>query len=296
MKRFKHLLVVIPESTPPDALLSWAASLGGASEAEVIDVLRCSSPPLESFPELADGSHSADGDPVTDMIATKLAGLPHQVFNESGNVLRETLSRLSGGSYDLVLTSLHDEESRTLSERLARKSPTGVLALPADAVAPPAVVVAGIDFSDISPLCLEWAEAFATLDSDQPIRKEAVHTIDLVVPSRATLAMPEEKIQERLRSGAHKQMEQLLADHVKNPAEWHPMIIEGRLPGVELSRRTERHPKTLLIVGSHGRNAFSVALLGSRACEAIRHSNGPVLVAKRKNENLRFLRDLLGMD
>ena len=74
------------------------------------------------------------------------------------------------------------------------------------------------------------------------------------------------------------------------------MIIEGRLPGVELSRRTERHPKSLLILGSHGRNAFSVALLGSRACEAIRHSNSAVLVVKRKNENLRFLRYLLGLD
>ncbi|MFK7912248.1 MAG: universal stress protein [Akkermansiaceae bacterium] len=297
MKRFKHLLVVLPEGTPETTLLKWAAVMGRASEASSIDLLCCEEALLEEFPATLEDSSPSYADHVESSAKEILGNLNYTIIHRQGGALRETLGCLSSGVYDILLTSLHDGSSRGLAERLARKSPTGVLAIPPDAVTPPTTVATAIDFSDMSSLCIQWAEAFATLNIDvagEPARKEALHATDITVPTRATLTMSESDLQAWVREGTDRQMSELLSEHALDKDSWHSEIIESQLPGVDLTTRVKRDPGTLLILGCHGRNAFSIALLGSQACEAIRSSKSPILVAKRKNDNLRFLRDLIG--
>lgn len=76
---------------------------------------------------------------------------------------------------------------------------------------------------------------------------------------------------------------------------WLDCLIEGQLPGSELAGRLEREAD-LLVIGCHGRNALSIELLGSNAAEVVRHAAKPVLVVKRKNQNLGFLRELIGWE
>jgi len=296
MKRFKKLLVILPAGTPQQALLAWARSLANASTAEAIDLMRCKEDELNVYPGIEIAAEDSTSDDFEVLPGEVLDGLPYRILERKGDPLKEALTLLSDGHYDLVITSSHDSEARILAERLARKSPIGVLALPAKSIAPPSAIVASIDFSDLSPLCIEWAEAFAALESDEPIRKEVLHTMDMVIPARATLTVSEDVIRDHIRAGAEMQMKNLLDDHAKTKDNWFPMLVESRVPSQALIRRTAQDSNTLIILGCHGRNAFSNAILGSQACDAIRRSTGPVLVAKRKNENLKFLRDLLGIN
>jgi len=297
MKRFKRILLVVPELTPETSIYSWTAAIGKAAEPEGIDLLHCLEEPMREYPAVE--SNTAVATEAATELATRakqaLPGLPLRVHHDEGDPLRQTLARLAHGIYDLVIVSIHDHASRSLVERLARKSPVSVLALPPDADPPPTRISVGIDFSDLSPDCLDWAEAFASLADVGEADLEAVHAIDLVPRARATMALDPASLRNQIRQSATLQLKALTEQHSRRKNQWRMEVVESQWPGAELTRRANEDGRDLIVVGSHGRNALSIALLGSHACDVIRDSERPVFVVRRKNENLRFLRELLGM-
>ncbi|MEM8953828.1 MAG: universal stress protein [Verrucomicrobiota bacterium] len=295
MKRFKNLLLVLPEGTPSEAILSWASVLGRAAEAESIDLLTGAEEGTEFYPIKEPVSNSKGSKRLEMQAAEILAGLPLVILERRGSTLRNTLELLSSGTYDLVLTSTHDEKARSLAERLARKSPAGVLAIPREVTAPPSRIIVAIDFSDLSSLCIDWAEAFGSLQEASEIKKTVVHAMDgLTRPSEGS-GIAREELESRWRRGAKQGLEELLKSHAHVKDDWNASVIESQLPGADIVAAPESNKETLHIFGSHGRNALSIGLLGSQACESLRHAQGSVLVAKRKNDNLGFVRQLLGL-
>ncbi|MEM1085708.1 MAG: universal stress protein [Verrucomicrobiota bacterium] len=296
MKRFKKILAVLSDEVPTTAAFEWLSCLATQAEAEGVDLLPASRSALVEYPSVGDEGTGEDG-PLAEIrqaAESALVGHPVKVLEPAEDGLRATLGHLATGVYDLVVVPVEGAATRSMAERLARKSPVGVLVLPEVAPVPPRRIVASIDFSDLSPLTLDWAEAFGTLHADGA-ELEAVHVLDLTLRTRATMVRDAERLREDIRGAADWQMKSFVEEHARDAGRWSHKLVEGQLPGIDLAARVEREAD-LLVIGCNGRNALSIALLGSNAAEVIRHSARPVLVVKQKNQNLGFLRDLIGWE
>mgnify|MGYP002622109749 CR=1 FL=1 len=297
MKRFKKILAVISDEVSTDAAMDWLACVAAHSQADGVDLLACTRAVLAEYP----GTGGGDGDGGSDRLveigraaAGALEGHPTELIESSDDPLGATLKRLTSGEYDLVVVPVDGPSTRGLAERLARKSPVGVLVLPEAAPVPPRRILAALDFSDLADLTLDWAEAFATLHP-KGARLEAVHVLDLTLRTRATMVRDAGRLRDDIRDAADWQMRAFLKEHARDASKWKHRLVEGQLPGSELASLVEREAD-LLVIGCHGRNALSIALLGSNTAEVVRHSRRPVLVVRRKNQNLGFLRELVGLE
>lgn len=296
MKRFKKILAVLSDEVPPDSAFAWLDCLATHAEADGVDLLPCTRSALAEYPSVSsEGNGSSD--PLAEIGEAAVGALgahPVEMLEAAEDGLRSTLKHLATGDYDLVVVPVDGPATRSIAERLARKSPVGVLVLPEVAPVPPKRILASIDFSDLSPLTLDWAEAFGTLHPEGA-KLEATHVLDLTLRTRATMVRDADRLREDLREAADWQMRSFLEEHSRDAEKWEYQLIEGQLPGSELAGRLERKAD-LLVIGCHGRNALSIALLGSNAAEVVRHSARPVLVVKQKNQNLGFLRELIGWE
>jgi nucleotide-binding universal stress UspA family protein len=294
MKRFKKILAVLSDEAPTDAAFGWLSCLATHAQADGVDVLACSRPVLAEYPA---AGGEAGGDAlhralVEGAACEALAGHAVEVGESEGDPLAATLKRLATGVYDLVVVPVNGGATRGFAERLARKSPVGMLLLPEVAPVPPRRILASLDFSGLSELTIGWAEAFATLHPDGA-ELTAVHVLDLTLRTRATMIRDAGKLRDDIREAADWQMRSFLKDHARDASKWKHRLIEGQLPGHDLVSLAEREAD-LLVIGCQGRNALSIALLGSNAAEVVRRTDRPVLVVRRKNENLGFLRELIG--
>ena len=297
MKRFQHILALLPEDSPSDDVITWAEAVAQTAEARKVTVMRCVEPELPEYPQPSTPPPTIEDQSVE--LQTSLAPIFPSVELEvkigEGNLLSASLHELASGDYDLVIAPLLDLESRNTAVRLARKSPVGVLAVPQGCKAPPSSILVGLDYSDLSTLAIEWAEAFSSLSEGNSTRLEAVNTIHLPHSSRATQAMDPKQFVDHLTNIAENQLDKFLADTAKDPKRWDQNVYEANLSGRFLAERVNKIHTGLLVVGSHGRGAFQIALLGSHTADILRESNRPVLVVKQKNQSLGFLRNLLGL-
>ena len=292
MKRFKRILAVFSDEFEPRKGIECLALLAEHAEAEGVDVLEVTGPRLAEYPAGAGAGCEGVSDELRECAETYLGRRCLSLGLAEGGGLRDSLARLAEGIYDLVVVPVGDTVGRSLAERLARKSPVGVLVLPPASVMPAERVIAAIDFSDLSPSVLDWASAFSTLHGDGA-RKVAAHVLDLTIRTRATMIFDVGELKEEMRTGAARQLDEFVAERGEEGAEWEKLIVEGQLAGVELGSLVRREGE-LLVIGGRGRNALSVALLGSHVAEVVRRAERPVLVVKRKNESLGFLRELIG--
>lgn len=296
MKRFRQILVVVPENAPTGTLLAWLRELGVASSPSGVDLLLVADDYAAGYlAEDATGEPEADLQEWTAKLGALLPGVPVEVSRVVGDPLRKILERLARGTYDLVLVPADDRDSRALAERVSRKSPVGVLAVPSGAPPVPTGVLVGIDFSDLSPLCLDWAEAFATLGDTGASRMMAVHLVAAPARTRASMALNPAELLAQIRDSARGELERFVDGNARDASRWEVSVLESQWPSGELCRLAGEDDFDLVVLGSHGRSALSIALLGSQAGEVLRQCDKPVLVVKRKNENLGFVRELLGI-
>ncbi|MDQ8189829.1 universal stress protein [Roseibacillus persicicus] len=296
MKRFQHVLTLLPSHTDGSNAIAWAKMIARAAGARKVDLISCTEnhlpdfPPLEGQDSLLQGEHEKLSQWATGFEeATET-----EVFVETGNPLKLVLAHLAAGTYDLVILPVCDLDSRLFAERLARKSPVGILLVPADC--PPAFtsILTAIDLSDLSELALEWAEAFSSL-AQQETRLEALHVMKLPMDSRATMAISRDHLRREIHQSSLSQLTRLVRKTVNNAKSWKLTITENPLASMEIVRTATEVEADLVIIGSHGRGALSVTLLGGQTAEVIRNCDRPVLVVKKKNETLGILRQLIGL-
>ncbi|MCU0796779.1 MAG: universal stress protein [Akkermansiaceae bacterium] len=296
MKRFKNILVVVADDVPSDSVFQWISCLSRHAEAEAVDFAVFTASPEEMAVE-SEQAAAMRREFMTELgqaCAGFLEDTRLNLLERTGETLPGVLEMLLPGTYDLVVVPVSGRRSRQLTERLARKSPVGVLMVPETAVVPPRRVVAALDFSELTGLVVDWAEAFATLHPDGA-EKEAVHVVDPTIPGRATLVREESKLLRDIRDTARWQLTEALSQHAREGSSWKSLLLEGQLPGTALADHAAAEAD-LLVAGCHGRNALALALMGSNTADLLRESEKPVLVVKQKNRNLGFLRQLLGKE
>ena len=295
MKRFRNILVIAPENASVDTLEKWVARLGDVSSPQGVELMLVASRFYLQYPPQEDYEPQVDAEMWRERIGSALTDIPLTVELHSGDPLRRILERLAEGKFDLVVTPINDSDTRILAERLTRKSPVGVLAVTDESTPAVSNVLVGVDFSDLSKLCIDWAEAFSTIGGGDDSRLEMMHLVDLPPRTRATMALTAESLAEQVQETARGALGDLASSHTRNPSRWEQNLVASQWPGEALCSRAHKGDFDLLVVGSHGRSALTIALLGSHASEVIRHCERPVLVVKNKNENLQFVRGLLGL-
>ncbi len=296
MKRFKRILALCPDDDTRENLLKWCKTISERAEPDLIEILRF---PEESF--LAEYPGNID---EKEFISQELALLEEQArvplacepvrcMIKTGPPLQTILNLLSGGIYDLVIIPTSDRESKSFAERIARKSPSGVLIVPQGRKPHFQKVLASIDFSELSDLTLDWAIAFSGLSKKDP-NLRAIHATKVPTTNRATLILQPDLLKTAINQTAEKSLKDLL--YQKNPnLTWKTSIVSNPIASSAILQEAAKQDTDLIVMGSHGRNLISVALLGGETTEIVRHSKHPVLVVKRKNESLGFLRNLLGL-
>ncbi|MEM6910289.1 MAG: universal stress protein [Verrucomicrobiota bacterium] len=296
MKRFQRLLVIHDPLVDNRSLWQWCRQLNAVSQPERIDVLAPVDWPLPEYSgadEQEVSPPSADQE-LSEAIASEAEGLPIELHFSRGEGLREALQLLRGGEFDLVLTTLQDERSRIFAERLTRKSPAGVLAVPNGASFPPLSIAAAVDFSDLSPLTIEWAQAFSTLSPENQGRKTVLHFVR-VPTTRLSASHGTDVLEPGYLESGQRHLTTFMEELPQNDTRWEHTVDSSLFPGGSMASYANNQDCDLLILGSHGSNALSLALLGSNTADVLRRSQKPVLVVKRKNESLAFLLQLLGM-
>ena len=242
----------------------------------------------------AEEAVSTEKQRVEKLVSKELPGVPTNVIVEAGEPLRGLLTLLVEGNYDLVLVPVRDKHGRSFVERLVRKSPAGVLVVPAGCSPDLKRLRVAVDFSELSPLALKWAEAFASI-SETPPALEALHVMQMPQGARATAAIEPGHLRAQIHQTSMESLKNFLSETADTPDAWKPSVEEHGLSWMQILEEQEGE-NDLLVIGSHGRGAFSVALLGSQSAEIIREAQRPVLVVKQKNQTLGFLRQLVGLD
>lgn len=297
MKRFQNILAILPENSAEEDVLTWAGAVTKAASAQKIIILRALEPSLPEYPSSNPETPNLENErtALTALVSPLFPELDLTVKVEVGSLLPAILHELSSGDYDLVIVPLTNSENRNIVLRLSRKSPAGVLAVPEGCQPPPSSILVGIDHSDLSTLALKWAEAFASLSEGESTRLEIVHTFNVPQSSRAARGIPPQQLKNHLEKLATRQLDEFLVKTANEPKRWIQNLAESSMPGSFLADRANKSHSGLLIIGSHGKNAFKIALLGSHAADIIRSSERPVLIVKQKNQTLGFLRNLLGL-
>ena len=77
--------------------------------------------------------------------------------------------------------------------------------------------------------------------------------------------------------------------------DWDQLIAENPIPSVQILEEAKMAESKLLVIGSHGKGALSTALLGGQSIDLIRECELPLLVVKKKNQTLSFVKQLLGV-
>lgn len=296
MKRFQKILAVLPQDHDSTALLGWSKLLAEASNAQGVDFIQCLPAPLDVFPPEENKDEEDDGEKAfAEKAATALAGQSFQIEASNEPPLGPILHRLAGGDYDLVVVAAQDFDGRALAERLARKSPVGVLVIPCSLAMAPRRILTAVDFSELSKLVVDWSQAFATLDTAGDCKMEAIHLTRIPSSARATMAISPDALKKIILDTEADNLEKYICEQAKEPNKWKRTLITGFSFGKELSQLGKSREGDLLVIGCQGRNALSVAVLGSQAAEIVRNAECPVLVVKQKNASLGFLRQLLGL-
>lgn len=295
MKRFQRLLAYLPPITDGENATAWCKAIAHAANAKKVDLVSCLNDYLPSHPPIAEQTGPLESEKARLDALQKQFPSPTEteVFIETEEALKTLLNRLAEGDYDLVILPVNDLESRLFAERLARKSPVGVLAVPPDCPPNFSHILTAVDLSNLSPLCVEWSEAFASL-AEGGSQLEALHVIKMPMGSRVTMAISEEHLRSEIERTSRDQLQDVISKTSQKREDWKLTIAEYPLASVELVKVANENAVDLVVIGSHGRGALSVALLGGQTAEVIRNTTRPVLVVKRKNENLGILQQLLG--
>jgi nucleotide-binding universal stress UspA family protein len=139
-----------------------------------------------------------------------------------------------------------------------------------------AEIVVGIDGSESSKNALRWAARQAELTGAELRAVEVWH-----VPSTFGIApdYPDVDLSGETRKHLEGIVAEVMHDHPEVAVR--AVVAEGHPAAalVELARDAD-----LLVVGSHGRGAFTGMLLGSVGQHCVQHAHCPVLVLRPRGE------------
>ncbi len=144
------------------------------------------------------------------------------------------------------------------------------------------------DFSDLSKVALNFAIKVSNkLDGNITL----LHVISIIQPTRASMRLRLEALQEELMSCAKEDMESLLAEvagSIKSTKDIKTKIVQASSFNTAVKNEAKKLRTGLVIMGTRGANGLRKLVLGSNTTSVIESSSLPVLVVPELAEFKSF--------
>lgn len=299
MKNIKKVLVGLDLSPLDEVLIRKTVTLARRYDFErvyFVHVAKDLALPDEvrsSYPGLLAPVDEAIEKEIADKVLA--AGFPEEVSYEidvkEGGPMENILRWANVKDVDLIIMGRkHDlEGSGTLAKRIALQSPCSVLFLTENM--PDKTfqkVIVPIDFSSYSVLALDYAQQI----SPDPDSITCYHLYE--VPSGYTkIGKSYEEFAEIMRENSQKEYAQFIRKHNLPEYDLRLAVRSKDNKAETILDAAKKDGMDLIVIGSRGRSNSAAMLVGSFAEKLININNElPMLVMKKKGENMRFLEAL----
>ena len=138
-------------------------------------------------------------------------------------------------------------------------------------------ILVPIDFSDCSKKALQYAVPFAKQFGATITLLHVVHVNYVGGPEVGALDFP--LIEADLRKSAEKQLTELAATEVRQPAAAETLVRTG-LGVMEIVKAAKEMESDLIVISTHGRTGLKHVFMGSVAENVVRLAPCPVLVVR----------------
>lgn len=293
MQRFQRILAALTLTDNDATVLRWTALIAGLSGARHVTCLHGWNPVdipadlRQRYPWLLDPGEQELRERMAALVAQHLAvpaGVIPDLQLRRGTPLGEILRLVEEEQSDLVVVARGPDDA-ALAEKLARKAPCSVLAVPAGAPARCERVLGAVDFSSFSLSAIEVAAAFARAASGSltlfhAYRNDWGH-------HRATV--PREDLAAELRAHFLKELTLLSRQHAVRGLEVGALVTYAALPAKAIADHATQPGCDLVAIGCRGHHAIYATLLGSTAEAILRECPCPVLAVKPKGSGTSLL-------
>jgi nucleotide-binding universal stress UspA family protein len=144
------------------------------------------------------------------------------------------------------------------------------------------VILAAIDFSDISDTVMEYAHSLALAWDARLVVVHVVHDLSYFTGIYVT-DTPLPELQQRLEAEARERLEAICQAVLDRNTPYEALVVTGR-PVVEIQRLLKTHGADCLVMGAHSTDKPEHQLFGSTAERLLHQTACPVfLIPPRKS-------------
>jgi nucleotide-binding universal stress UspA family protein len=218
----------------------------------------------------------------------KNTGLNYTYEVLEGNVVEEIAYMVKNKDIDLVIVGKRRMTSGqgTMSEQISRKMNCHFLMVPEGAACRLDRIVLATDFSDHAHQALELAGSLHEMQQKANILATHVYQVPAgyykIGKSYSEFALI-------TRQNAERNMKEFLKDF-NHPVESHYLLRNTDSVSEVLLNHSNREKADIIVMGSKGQTAASLALLGSVTLKLLRlNQSTPVLTVKKEGETLGLL-------
>jgi nucleotide-binding universal stress UspA family protein len=209
-----------------------------------------------------------------------------------GKTIDELLKFIVEKEIDLVITSYDadNENSETLTQKLARKSPCSILAIPDCSTGDFKNILVPIDFSKHSKAAIEAAIVFASAHNIPGIK--TVSTYQVPAGFHKT-GKSYEEFGEIMKKNTKKLFDDFIKDIDTKGVKITDLYKLNKNTANGIIETIKEEKIDFVVIGSRGKNASATILLGSIPGKLLTKTDVPMLIVKLKGEGLNFLQALL---
>lgn len=302
MRRYQNIMICIGDPQRDHSLVSCAAPISQASQAQEIHLVHVEPAREEGTPELPGESDQGVTSEKLDQLARehfKGHGSEKIICRSlNGQPLYELLRYAMDHEIDLIVVGKHPDEQAglfegILAERITRKATCTVLVMPPDCTLQPRKILAPVRDSDCSAHALETACAFAeqfkaTICALNVFQVHSGYSSVGTTLEEHTELMYRwavrdcENLIERIDTRGVEIQTRCVADLYAQPV---PIILD----------ELQKENADTIVIGARGRTGAAGVLLGAVTERLIQQSNVPVLAVKKKGECIGVLKALLSL-
>jgi nucleotide-binding universal stress UspA family protein len=198
--------------------------------------------------------------------------------------LGAVLDRLDTDPADIVIVG-RDVEDGSLPEKLARKAPCSVMAIPAGSPVRCEKLLCAVDFSQFSAGALDVAAAFAQA-AGAALTLFYAHQLAL---GHHRALVPRERLLADARDHFLQELTGLARPLAQRKVDAGVVVAEAALPASAVTNLAREGDFDLIVIGCRGRHAIYASLLGSTAETILRSCERPVIAVKAKGSGRSLL-------
>ena len=298
---FKSVLVALDLTEMDDSLIRYAAMLSEVLPFERIFFVHVSqdlelpADLLKEYPGLLSPMDESIRADIQQKVAAHFgaSSLDIHCRVEEGNAIEKILKLSKIKDIDMILMGRKKSlrGSGIVSSKIARRCPCSLLLVTQDFRMEYKKVLVPVDFSAPAALAMQRALEFSSTSSAELLMLHVYR----VPAGYSRIGKSYEEFEQIMKSHAQKDGHRFLAKYHFPPDMACAYVATHDEKPTELTYAfAEENQVDLIVIGSRGRTAAAAVLLGSMAEKLVyRDSDIPVLIVKRKGENMKLLDALM---